>query len=327
MTKVDIARKYRAENPDMPTLKLARLILQNNNLLFKDVEDARSRLRYIEGKCGEAKKKFVKNTEFVKEEPRPYNPYNLPASDAEDFTPFKMPFYKTVLILNDIHLPYHDIAALTAALDFGKHHKPDAIFLNGDILDFHQLSYFEKDPKKKNFAEELAMFQEFMEMLNKTFKCKVYFKFGNHEERYNKFLFQKAKELVGVKELELESIIKKRADCQIISERKIVVINGLPYVHGHEFGRTVFSPVNAARGLFMQAKHSAVKGDCHTTSEHTEPNIFGKIMTTYSVGALCGLTPQWLPLNKWNHGVAVQHNTDRGVYSLENKRIYKGKVL
>jgi len=325
--KIEIARQYRKEYPEKSNLALARIMYAENKLFFKDVEDARGRLRYIEGKQGNTARKTLKDKSLVLEGARPYNPYKLPDSDAEDYQPYIMPFHKKVLILNDIHLPYHDIKALTAAFDFGLHHKPDAILINGDLLDFHQLSYFEKDPRKKHFSAELDMFKEFMQTLTKLFKCKIYFKFGNHEERYEKFLFQKAKELVGVSEFDLENIIRKRADCEIIRDRRIVVNNGLPYVHGHEFGRTIFSPVNAARGLFMQAKHSAVKGDCHTTSEHTEPDIFGKIMTTYSVGALCGLTPQWLPLNKWNHGVAIQHNSEQGIYSLENKRIYKGKIL
>jgi hypothetical protein len=34
-----------------------------------------------------------------------------------------------------------------------KKEKPDAIFINGDVLDCHQLSYFEKDPKKKQFFQ------------------------------------------------------------------------------------------------------------------------------------------------------------------------------
>jgi len=321
----ETAKLYRKKHGiEMPTLKLARILYKENKLIYKDVEDARNALRYVEGKQGA---RLRKHATMPMAEARPYNPYSLPKTEAEDYTPFIMPFYKTVFIINDVHLPYHDIAALTAAFDFGLHHKPDAIFINGDLLDFHQISYFEKDPRKKHFAYELDLFKEFMEKLTSLFKCPIFYKFGNHEERYDKFLHQKAKELVGVEEFELENIIRKRADCTIIRDKKLVVINDLPYVHGHEFGRTVFSPVNAARGLFMQAKHSAVKGDCHTTSEHTEPNIFGKIMTTYSVGALCGLTPQWLPLNKWNHGCAIQHNSEPGVYSLENKRIYKGKVL
>lgn len=326
ISKSDIARDYRDKHGmEMPTLKLARIMYNENNLMFKDVEDCRTSLRRIEGKFGIEN---VTRNKITHPSPnRPYNPYNLPKSEAESFEPFIMPYYERVFIMNDIHLPYHDEDALTAAIEWGLKQKPNAIFLNGDVLDFHQLSYFEKDPKKKDFAYELDVFSDFMTKLTKLFKVPIYYKFGNHEERYDKFLFQKAKELVGVSEFALEQVIKKRAKCTVIRDKRIVIINGLPYIHGHEYGRGVFSPVNAARGLFMQTKHSAVKGDCHTTSEHTEPDIMGKIMTTYSIGALCGLTPKWLPLNKWNHGCALQINTDKKHYSLINKRIYKGKIL
>lgn len=326
MTKAAIARKYRDEHGmAMATRKLARIMYSENNLVFKDEEQARFYLRAIEGKTGKVSTSRVAVTHEA--EVRPMNPYNLPKSEAESFEPFIMPYYERTLILNDIHLPYHDVDALTAAIEYGLRCEPEAILLNGDVLDIHKLSYFEKDPTKKDFHYELDVFKSFMENIQGLFKCPIYYKFGNHEERYDKFLHEKAKELKGVQEFELENIIKARADCEIIRDKRIVVNNGLPYIHGHEFGRGVFSPVNAARGLFMQAKHSAVKGDCHTTSEHTEPDIFGKIMTTYSIGALCGLTPKWLPLNKWNHGAAVQYNNAPGTYSLENKRIYKGKIL
>jgi len=320
--QVTTARKYRKEHgEEMPTLKLARIMYNENKLLFTNQEHARKTLRYIENKTGNHLKGVEKTPD------RPRNPYNLPKSDAESFEPFMMPYYDRVFIMNDIHLPYHDIDAVNAAIEYGLSHKPNAVFLNGDILDFHGLSYFMKDPMAKKFYEELEIFSDFIKLLKDLFKCPIYYKFGNHEERYDNFLFQKAKELAGVTEFSLEAIIQKRADVTIIRDKRIVINNGLPYIHGHEYGRAVFSPVNAARGLFLQAKHSAVKGDCHTTSEHTEPNILGKISTTYSIGALCGLTPKWLPLNKWNHGCAMQFNKGENSWSLENKRIFKGKIL
>lgn len=322
MTKADVARKYRDKHGmQMPTKKLARIMYSENNLLFKDDEDARSILRRIEGKNAAGGTKITHA-----HPPRSYNPYKLPESDAETFDPFYMPYYKKVFVMNDIHLPYHDVPALTAAIKWGLQQKPNAIFLNGDIIDIHKLSYFEKDPRAKDFAMELDIFADFMGKLKALFKVPIYYKFGNHEERYDKFLKEKAKELVGVKEFDLENIITTRAKCTVIRDKRIVINNGLPYIHGHEFGRGVFSPVNAARGLFNQAKHSCVKGDCHSTSEHTEPNIFGKIMTTYSVGALCGLHPKWLPLNKWNHGCALQVNTG-DKYLLINKRITDGEII
>jgi predicted phosphodiesterase len=323
------ARELRKKWPDKPTKALARILYSKNKLLFKDEEAARDTLRRIEGKHGDKDRKYTADKSLYLEGERPKNPYKLPDSDEEVFEPYFITGHKRVLVINDIHLPYHNIESITACFNHAKKEKPDAVFINGDLLDFHQLSYFQKDPRKKRFSEELDMFKQFFQTLEKLFKCKVYFKFGNHEERYDSFLAQKAGELIGVEEFSLESIIKARAEgIEVIRDKRLVDMNGLPFIHGHEFGRGVFSPVNAARGLFLQAKHSCVKGDCHTSSEHTEPNVYRKIMKTWSVGCLCGLTPKWLPLNKWNHGFAIVDLDQNGAdFRFRNYSIYEGKVL
>ena len=59
MNKHELARQYREKYGwDIPTAKLARIMYQDNKLLFKDSEHARLILRYIEGKTG---KKMPKN--------------------------------------------------------------------------------------------------------------------------------------------------------------------------------------------------------------------------------------------------------------------------
>lgn len=333
--KYILIRRYISENPyvgnskiPMPNLKLARIIYKENPLSFKDIDNVRSLIRMVKGKHGEAAKRHVADKSLFNTEAGVKNPYNLPPSDEEEFKPYVIKGHTKGLVINDLHIPYHSIEALTATIKFGIKYKPDFIFVNGDLIDSHQLSHFLRDPKKKHFAEELKIASDFLHTLKKTFKCKIYFKFGNHERRYDNFLFQKAKELVGVEEFELEHIFKIRVpDIEIIKDKRVVVIAGLPFVHGDEFGRGVFSPVNAARGLFLQAKHSCVKADCHTTSEHNEPNIFRKLMTTYSVGSLCGLTPQWLPLNKWNHGFATIDCLSPSTYNFRNYRIQDGIIL
>ena len=327
--KIEKAKEYRLKyGMDMPTLKLARLMYNNNNLLFKDIEDARKKLRYIEGKVGTKNRQEINDERFILKEERAKNPYNLPESDANEFIPYTIKGHSRGVIFGDLHFPYQSNEAITAAFTSAKKFNPDFVFLNGDVLDFYGVSYFCKDPRKRTFAAELKIFKDFFIVLQKTFKCKIYFKFGNHEERYDKFLFQKAGELVGVEEFELENIIKARAEgIEVIKDKRMVVMNGLPFIHGHEFGRGVFSPVNAARGLFLQAKHSCVKGDCHTTSHHVEPNIFSKIMTTYSHGCLCDLHPEFLPFNKWNNGyMEIELDSNGKEYEIDNKSIYNGKV-
>lgn len=327
MTKSELAKQWRSENRDMPTRKLARLMYNDNSLLFTDVEDARKFLRYIEGKSGTANRKHMKKTDLIITEARPYNPYSLPDSDETIYEPFILR-EKKVLILSDIHIPYHSIEAITAALDYGKSENPDCILLNGDTMDFHGLSRFAKDPKKRSFAAELEAFKSFFDVLHKTFpKARKVFKLGNHEERYFHFLHTKARELDGVDEFELENIIKARANgIEIIGGKRIIKAGGLNIIHGHEFATSFFSPVNVARGLYLRGKTSAIQGHNHQTSEHTESDMDGKITTTWSVGCLCELHPEYMPINKWNHGFAIVE-IDGENFSVINKRIYKGKML
>lgn len=322
MSKAAIARKYRdIHGMDMPTLKLARIMHKENPLIFDDVENARSILRAIEGKNGSNTKRTHKL-----EKERPRNPYKLPDSDEAIWEPYTLN-HKKVLLLSDIHLPYHSIEALTAVFDYAKKEKPDAVLLNGDTIDFFGLSRYCKEPGKRSFSGELATFKEFFDILKKTFKCKIYFKLGNHEERYNHFLWMKAGELDGVDEFKLEEIIKARAEgIEVIGNKRIIKAGDLNIVHGHEFGGSIFSPVNIARGLFLRAKTSAIQGHNHQTSEHTESNMNGKITTTWSTGCLCELHPAYLPINKWNHGFAIV-DIDGEEFEVRNKRIYKANVL
>jgi len=38
---------------------------------------------------------------------------------------------------------------------------------------------------------------------------------------------------------------------------------------------------------------------------HTEMTIERKQISSWSIGCLCGLAPQFMPVNKWNHGFAT----------------------
>ena len=327
----NIARKYRSKNLTMPTKKLARIMYEENKLSFKDEEAARYSLRYIEGKTGDVMRSGVskKETEFIMEKERPRNPYNLPSSDETAFEPFVFKGHKKILILSDIHVPYHSIDAITAALQYAKKSKPDALLLNGDTIDCHRLSRFIKDPKKRNFKLELDTFKALFDVFEKELKCKIYFKIGNHEERYEHFLYEKAGELVGVEEFEFENIIKARArGIEIIGDKRPMKFNNLWGIHGHEYVGGISAPVNPARGLFLKAKVSTFQGHNHQTSEHTEPTLTGKMVTTWSLGCLSELHPAYMPLNKWNHGFAeVDLDPNGEDFEFHNKRIFKGKIV
>jgi predicted phosphodiesterase len=322
MNKTDVVRDYRTKFPDYPNLKLARIIYAKEGKLFNSPESVRSFLRAIEGN-----NKGARMTPTHKRDPRPYNPYKLPDSEETSFDPYQLKGHKRVVLFSDIHIPYHSITALTAAIEFCKKEKPDALVLNGDALDFHGLSRFQKDPRKKNFAFELDTWRKMFDVFAKELKCKIYYKIGNHEERYEHYLWMKAGELVGVDEFDLSNLLQARAKgITVIGGKTIIQAGGLNILHGHEFGQSVFSPVNIARGLYMKGKVSAIQGHNHQVSEHTEPDMNGRIVTTWSQGCLCELHPEYLPINKWAHGFAIV-DLDKDDFQVRNKRIWKGKIL
>lgn len=318
------------ENSNLPTKQIARIVYEANKLIFPNLEHARSMVRYYRGECGQ-KNRDILRTKIDVDIPE-FNPLGLPESDEEEYE--HLPYYlsqdcRKVLWLSDVHMPYHSIQALTVAIQKGIDDQVDTIFLGGDILDCYMLSRWEKDPKRRKFHEELELCREFLTRLRQLFpKARIYYKEGNHEERYQIFLRQKAPELQLIEDFRLDILLRFGENrIEWIDEKRTVHLGKLRMLHGHEFGKSVFSPVNPARGYYMKAKKSMIAGHNHQTSEHTEPSLDGDIETTWSTGCLCELHPAYMPLNKWNHGFARIDIDSEGDYSVNNYRIYSGRIL
>ena len=67
--RLDCCRGYRDKyGADIPTAMLAKIIYEENKLLFKDKEDVRYCLRYIEGKVGSKRiNSYIKNSKYYME--------------------------------------------------------------------------------------------------------------------------------------------------------------------------------------------------------------------------------------------------------------------
>jgi metallophosphoesterase superfamily enzyme len=83
-----------------------------------------------------------------------------------------------------------------AAINFGVENKVNTIFINGDLLDFHNESRFEKDPRKRSTKDEFDACQQFFEYLRHRFPtARIYWLKGNHDKRYENWLMIKAPQL------------------------------------------------------------------------------------------------------------------------------------
>lgn len=314
----------------MPTLKLARIMYSDNNLIFKDVEDCRHALRYIEGKLGARFKHKFKNTEFHMTESRPKNPYNLPESYEEERKPYILPVCcNNILLISDLHIPYHNISAVTIALDYGKAQKVNTIFINGDLIDNHQISKFESDPKKRSVKQEFDATREFLVQLRKAFpKALIYWLKGNHCIRWEKFLYSKVREIWNDDYFFLEERLQLNSvKVKILDDKVLVKAGKLSITHGHHIFKGAFTPVNPSRGAFLRAKQSVIVGHLHRPSHHPETDLDGKIISCWSTGCLCELRADYSPLvGNTMHGFAHIQIEKSGDYTVKNYSIINGKL-
>lgn len=331
MNATDIARKYRKKHgAEMPTLKLARIMYGENTLSFKDVEAARWALRYIEGKVGKDLKNRVAAKEFVMNEERPRNPYNLPDSYQEKREPFRLPkSCNNILLISDIHIPYHDIGAITVALDYGKKENVNTIFINGDLIDNAQVSKFERNMKKRSVKQEFDATKQFLVSLRAAFPdAEIYWLKGNHCVRWEKFLEQKVSEIWDDPYFHLEERLRLNEQRIKILDDKILVKAGkLSITHGHHIFKGIFVPVSPARGAYSKAKQSVIVGHLHRPSHHPETDLDGNTVSCWSQGCLCELRPDYSPLvSNSQHGFAHITVEPNGNYFVRNYQIVKGQI-
>jgi predicted phosphodiesterase len=327
-TKSELARELRTRFPDAPTLTLAKKLAKEHFETFLSVEEARSILRYMEGKNGvKSRKDLGPKTTFVKDKERSRNPFNLPKSYAKGRKHFDIKGQK-VLILSDIHIPYHDIDALSVAIQTGIDEGVDTVVLNGDALDCHMISDFVKDPKKRKFKDELYAMRSFLSELRGQFpQAEIVYKEGNHEERYWRYMRVKAPELFDIDAFDFPTLTHcDKHDIKWLDGKSKINIGGLSIFHGHEFGKQFLPSVNVARGLFLKTKANAMCGHHHQTAEHTERDVNGKVITCWGVGCLSELSPDYNPYSKYNHGFAIITRGINKAFHVKNYRIHEGAI-
>jgi predicted phosphodiesterase len=319
MKKVDVVKEYIRKFPEHGNRTIAQLVLKENPNLYPTLEAARSAARYARGNNGKRDRSSGDNSLHRKNGKA--GEYKIPKSLTPKKRIVRIPDGKT-LLLSDIHLPYHDVEALECALEHGS----DAtnIILNGDTVDFYATSRWDTDPNHRDLAGELQASRQFLMHLRERFPdANIYFKIGNHEERWEKFLWRKAPEICGVPDFKLEQLLRfEDLDIQEIGGRQLTKAGGLWVIHGHEFFNT-FDPVNFARTLQVKTGVCTIAGHKHKTSQHSVKSMDGDTVACWSVGCLCDLEPDYMPVNQWNLGFAeITHQGKQ--FEVNNYRIIDG---
>lgn len=320
----EIVLPYLSKYPYSSSKFLAELITEEHPELFVNSEQARRMVRYYRGATGVDNRRTMNlenyHPKINMEETlgKPYLPYEI--TDAGF----------PVLVGADAHVPFHNQDAVEIFFEYGLKMKPipKTILLLGDWLDMFLMSDFTKDPTMMEPQDEIDMLKRLLDQVKAAYPkgTKIIYKFGNHEERFDNYIMKHAPRLYKTAKCHLDEVLGLDDSVDIVQDKRVVKIGKLYGIHGHEYKMSIQNPVNPARGLFLRTKKSSICAHFHQTSEHTEPSISGNVITDWSLGCLCSLSPEYMPLNRWNLGFATIQKDD-GLFMVDNKRIVNNRVL
>ena len=338
--KGQLAQQYAVKYPELPTLTLAKKMFHDFPTIFSSIENARDAIRYRRGESGKLdREKAASSGGLVVSRKKKTlnllnqskNPFDLPESIAPSRADYVLPASCTsVLWMSDIHIPNHDAEALETAIRHGVKNKVNCIVIGGDLLDNTPFSRFDHKPTLNDARQYFVDCIRFLSSLRRTFpNAKIILMEGNHDAWYKRWLITKAPMLFNDSYYQLpERLGLNNFNIEFVAEERLVRAGKLFLAHGHTLIRSVFAPVNAARGVFLRSKASTLIGHVHSTSNHSESNLKGDIINCYSVGCLCTLHPDYDPHNtKHNQGFAhIEIDPKTGEYFVRNFRIQNGKI-
>lgn len=320
----DIVDNIVKEYPDMPTMTMAKLLMKDYPKYFEKLDNVRAMIRYRRGNKGKHGRQYGKKSYEETFRQNGKAGFKLPQADTRRPKPYKLIDGKW-LILSDIHIPYHNVEALETALSYGEEQGMQHILLNGDTCDFYNCSSYQKDPEERNLANELYKTRQLLAHIRDRFpNGRIVYKIGNHEDRWQRYLMIKAPELIGCSEFEMRTLLdfNKWGVDEVLSMQKIKAGKHLTILHGHEVRNTGVFP---ARTLLQRTKVCSIAGHNHRTSTYGEKTADNKYLYSWTLGCLCDMTPEYMPINQWNHGFATLELQGDN-FTVHNKRIVNGEI-
>lgn len=198
---------------------------------------------------------------------------------------------KTVLIIPDLHIPYHDAAALEVVEKCMADHDWDEVVYLGDLLDLDEISSFNaenlRELETRRLVEDFhlanAILDRHQEIVRRNNpKAKFVLLQGNHEYRIERLLDNHP---------ELEGLLEVQKNLHL-SERKVRWVKSWSENELYAIGKLCFS-----HGLYINQYHAAkmvnsfgvnvVYGHTHDVMSHVK-TILGKdkLIMAQSLGFL-----------------------------------------
>lgn len=210
---------------------------------------------------------------------------------------------KKVMFIPDMHVPFHDKKFWKLVLKTIKKMEPDIVVVMGDFGDYKGISRYSKNPEDRAFSDELREVQKEIANLADVVDsvgAQGVFCEGNHEDRLQRFIFDKAPELHGM--LENEDLLCPEGWTWV------------PYNTMHKIGKLYVTHTLGPCGDTASKKNMDAAGDNIVVGHSHRLSVFyggthcGKSHVGMSVG--CGVDydevdymPKPVARKNWQHGI------------------------
>lgn len=222
-----------------------------------------------------------------------------------------------IVILGDLHFPYHNKKALKKALQFIKKEKPDYVVQIGDLYDQYSFSRFTKRNITLPSAELKRARKAAVAMWDDIRRFSHYSRciqmLGNHDIRLIKRVEEKlpeAQDLVKEKILELYQFkgVKTYED-----DRTVIKIGGIAFHHGYlsklgdhkrVFGKSTVVGHSHVGGVVYESRNGKIIWELNAgylADENAEPLRYQPTKTskwTLGVGLIDCFGPRFIPFGK-----------------------------
>lgn len=233
---------------------------------------------------------------FLKDHPQEYHHlFDRPRSEKHVF-------------LGDMQIPFHDALTVDLTIRFVTDWQPDHIWLLGDIIDFYQISRFNKDPRRLNdLQKDIDAAIGVLERIRGDCpSAAIHFIGGNHEYRMQRFKMENAG-THSLRALEIDNLL----------ELKSLDIDYTPYDDGVDYkGFYICHGILVSKHSGWTAKaHYERFGGCgmcghsHRGGSHLVTKR-GDTEGWWENFCLCDLNPEYVQSPNWQQGFSIGYFMD-----------------
>ena len=216
------------------------------------------------------------------------------------------PEHFRIIILGDLHRPFHDKRVLAAVERFWTEFQPNLEIYAGDIGDLYTISQYDQNPSRRfRLQDEFDDTATWLESRVKANSARRIFIDGNHEDRLRRWLWKYGKELNSLRCLDVEGQFHlKDLGFEHLDYGSVVDLLGYRIEHGYKTTQSKAYPINTSRWMAIATGSSGLCGHTHHFSMYSWTDARGS-HSYIENGCLCRMDMEYAPFPNWQHSFTI----------------------